>query len=242
MPPREKMMRKEDKAVIEAAEVTVDDACEYCQYRCDEDGCPNDKPDEATPCAFEEQTRAVHARRAAGEQGDATYFRDEIHHLRDIALNDQLSYPKRIELLDERLLHLVEILEGMEPHPAEAVVREYGEGINASKPALEQIQVTDKWPEAVADNKPARICAICGRVEHFAYAVNDTFWREVVPPSFRPSPVCLPCLDEMALAKGLDIGPSLITVQFTGKNKTIILTPTREYRYDIARKHGLEVK
>jgi len=74
-------------------------------------------------------------------------------------------------------------------------------------------------------------CGICGRHTNFVYAVDDKVWEKLVPKEHRLGVVCLTCLDKLGQAKGIDIAPSLVDVQFTGINKTIELKPTRVFYY-----------
>jgi hypothetical protein len=89
----------------------------------------------------------------------------------------------------------------------------------------------EEWEAGVSDGLTLP-CAICGIVPAFDYSVDDNFWK-VVDDRIRRGVVCLSCLDKLANAKGLDVSAHLIQVQFTGIKKTIELTPTKIYRWDL---------
>jgi len=75
-------------------------------------------------------------------------------------------------------------------------------------------------------------CAICHRRLHFDYIVRDDIWRAVVPKALRQNVICLPCLDRLAIAQGYDIGSAILSIQWTGIGKTLVLDPIVLYRYN----------
>lgn len=90
----------------------------------------------------------------------------------------------------------------------------------------------DKWPEAVSDGLVSA-CQGCGEVPNFDYHITDDKWRELVPGIERLGVICLPCLDRISAAKGIDFADALEDVQFTGTGQTIIMRPTRIVDYAI---------
>lgn len=90
--------------------------------------------------------------------------------------------------------------------------------------------VRGKWESGISDGQVLP-CGVCGIIPKYEFLVDDDFWREVVAEKDRLGVVCLPCFDELAALKGLDVSEHLIEVQFTGKEQTIILIPTKVYLY-----------
>lgn len=86
------------------------------------------------------------------------------------------------------------------------------------------------WPEAVSDGLTIP-CQVCGILPKFDYLVEDDLWRSVAPKEYLRSVICLPCLDRIASAKGIDVSAGLLEVQFTGIGKTVILKPEWTHRY-----------
>jgi hypothetical protein len=96
--------------------------------------------------------------------------------------------------------------------------------------------IGEVWPGGIS-NGLVTPCGICGVVPKFDYNVTDEFWNEVAPAALKCFVICLPCLDR--LAGGLPLGEHLLSVQFTGAGKTIVLTPTKVYTYATPRSRGL---
>ena len=96
------------------------------------------------------------------------------------------------------------------------------------------IQITHikhgNWAAGVSDGLTLA-CAICGNIPKFDYKVKDVFWREVVDKKDRTDVICLPCLDKLAVEKGLDMAQYLEDVQYTGIGKTIELLPSKIFYY-----------
>ena len=88
-----------------------------------------------------------------------------------------------------------------------------------------------KWPEGISDGLILP-CAICKCWVMFDYNVDDAFWSLTVPIHIRRDVVCLPCLDTLASAMGLDIATNLRQVQFTGIGKTIVLLPEKTFYHN----------
>lgn len=80
------------------------------------------------------------------------------------------------------------------------------------------------WPEGVSDGL-SLLCGICNCAPRFDYKISDDVWKKVAPPEHRLGVICLPCFDELATQKQIDVSPHLKEVQFTGAGKTIILKP-----------------
>lgn len=91
----------------------------------------------------------------------------------------------------------------------------------------------DEWPGGISDGLTLP-CKLCGRVPEFDYMVSEDMWRELISEEDRRDVICLPCLDRVAVAKGIDFADALERVQFTGRGQTIILTPIQIVDYDIA--------
>lgn len=87
-----------------------------------------------------------------------------------------------------------------------------------------------EWPDAVSDGLTLR-CACCGRVPRFDYRIRDAEWEATVPEFYRRGVVCLPCLDCLATARGVDVSGAIEEVQFTGIGKTVVLRPVLVHRY-----------
>lgn len=104
------------------------------------------------------------------------------------------------------------------------------ERLRRAEGGVKRYKVGSKWPEGISDGL-TQPCEICGKRPAFDYRVSDEFWRFVVPNIFRRGVVCLPCLDGMAAAQGLDVSAHLEQVQFCGKRKTIVLEPKEVYLY-----------
>jgi len=83
----------------------------------------------------------------------------------------------------------------------------------------------DAWPEAVSDGLSLP-CTLCRRQLDFGFMVTDEIWRRVVPLGIRRDVLCLHCLDRLATDEGIDISACLMSVQYIGIGKTIILLPT----------------
>jgi len=87
-----------------------------------------------------------------------------------------------------------------------------------------------RWEPAISDGLTLP-CYICREIPKFDYSVDHAFWKEVVEKKYRLGVICLPCLDKLATAKGLNLSKHLIEVQFTGIKKTIVLVPTKVFDY-----------
>lgn len=88
----------------------------------------------------------------------------------------------------------------------------------------------DQWPDAICDGLSLP-CQLCGLIPDFDYRVTDWLWREVVTDNLKRGVICLPCLDVIATASGLNVNNHLEEVQFTGRGKTVVLKPTAVYYY-----------
>ena len=86
------------------------------------------------------------------------------------------------------------------------------------------------WPAGISDGLTLP-CYVCHKQVFFDYIVDDEFWEKVAPNLFRAGVICLPCLDKLAVKKGLDITDHLEVIQFTGIEKTIICSPSQVYYY-----------
>lgn len=96
-----------------------------------------------------------------------------------------------------------------------------------------------EWPEGISDGLNLS-CYDCGQKVTFDFTVDDEFWREVVPQQQRRNVSCLPCLDSRADELGLDIGPAIRRVQFTGIGVTVVLTPDSIHRMKGSRLDAVE--
>jgi len=88
----------------------------------------------------------------------------------------------------------------------------------------------DNWIPGIPDSVTLP-CSICGSKIDFDYLVDDETWKTLAGPH-RTSAICLPCLDEMATARGIDISHHLHVIFFCGRGKTIRLCPTAEYLWE----------
>lgn len=95
----------------------------------------------------------------------------------------------------------------------------------------EVIEVYGDWPHGISDGLTVQ-CYYCGRVPSFDYTVSDECWRRIVPKAARLGVVCLPCLEEVAANKGLEVAAHLERVQFVGHGYTVVLEPTRVYYWE----------
>jgi len=86
------------------------------------------------------------------------------------------------------------------------------------------------WPSGISNGLTIH-CSVCGDIPKFDYRVKDELWIKIIPKAFRRGAICLPCLDKLAVEKGIDIGKGLISFQYTGINKTIELVPVTVYYY-----------
>ena len=87
------------------------------------------------------------------------------------------------------------------------------------------------WPPGISDGLMLP-CAVCGLHPKFDFHVTDECWRAVVADAeYRLGVVCLPCFDQMATDKGIDMSEALVDIQFTGIGKTIILKPQWTHHY-----------
>lgn len=80
------------------------------------------------------------------------------------------------------------------------------------------------WPPGIS-NGLASPCQQCGTYTRFDYQVDDEFWRDMIPVEMRSGVVCLPCLDFIARAVGVDVCQHLREVQYTGSRNTAVLVP-----------------
>lgn len=94
----------------------------------------------------------------------------------------------------------------------------------------QRIGASDEWPAAVSDGLTLG-CQRCGIIPKFDYRISDEIWRKLVPENEQLGVICLPCLDNIAAATGIDFADALEEVQFTGFGQTIILRPTRIIDY-----------
>ena len=94
-------------------------------------------------------------------------------------------------------------------------------------------QEGDPWPEALSDGMELP-CALCAKGVDFAFLVTDEIWKRVVPLGIRRDMVCLRCLDRLAVDEGIDISHYLLSVQYIGIGKTIVLQPTAVYDWTYA--------
>ena len=64
-------------------------------------------------------------------------------------------------------------------------------------------------------------CVVCGQQPvPFDFRVEDDIWNAVhMPADWKRDVVCLPCFAEMAGNQGIDIGPHLLVLYFTGGSK-----------------------
>ncbi len=90
----------------------------------------------------------------------------------------------------------------------------------------------DEWPGGISDGLILP-CAYCDQAVCFDYTVTDECWDAVVPKEKRLGVVCLPCLDHLAVGRGIDISKSIVRLQFTGAGKTIVFTPGIAYKWKV---------
>jgi len=89
----------------------------------------------------------------------------------------------------------------------------------------------ENWPCGVSDGLSLP-CSVCDSKVYFDYGVTDELWAQVIPKRMKRSVVCLPCLDALAKEKGLNIGPHMRFIQFTGRGETIEFMPANVFWYD----------
>lgn len=95
---------------------------------------------------------------------------------------------------------------------------------------FEIIHIDGDWPAGISDGLIPH-CAICNQRQWIDYTVDDEFWTNVIPRCIENKVVCLDCLDMLATLIGLDVTNSLLSVQFTGREKTIVLAKEKVYYY-----------
>lgn len=88
------------------------------------------------------------------------------------------------------------------------------------------------WPCGVSDGLTLP-CALCGKKDiKFDYGVTDELWNRIVPERMRRDVVCLPCLDNLAVDKKVDLASNITFLQFTGTGMTVEFLPCNVFRYD----------
>lgn len=111
-----------------------------------------------------------------------------------------------------------------------ATLPQHGEPVAVRGLECHEISHKDNWPGGISDGLTLP-CESCGMVPALDYTVSDEIWQAVVPDESRRSVVCLPCFDQMAADKGIDISEALERVQFVGIGKTVVLKPVAVYWY-----------
>lgn len=95
---------------------------------------------------------------------------------------------------------------------------------------MKKIIIKDKWPDGISDGLSLK-CQRCGHLPYIDYNVTDVFWKKVVPEELRLGVICLRCLDELATQIDENVANYLIRLQFTGKGKTLEMTPKQVFYY-----------
>lgn len=96
---------------------------------------------------------------------------------------------------------------------------------------IDIIVIGDEWPGGISDGLTL-LCPYCDQVPSWDYHVTDECWAAVVPKDGKHlGVVCLPCLDKLAVRRGIDISTSITQLQFTGIGKTVVFMPTQAYKW-----------
>lgn len=95
---------------------------------------------------------------------------------------------------------------------------------------IEGENVAQYWPAGISDGLIIP-CFGCGKTVDFDFVVTDDTWKSVVPREYRTAALCLRCFDEMATHKGIEWVKYVVSVQYTGENKTLYLVPDKIIRY-----------
>jgi len=96
----------------------------------------------------------------------------------------------------------------------------------------EIVNINDNWPGGISDGLTLP-CGLCQKIPTFDYTVTDIAWAAVIPKDLQLGVVCLNCFERMVRARDMYISDVLLHVQFAGDGETILLRPTKAYRYSM---------